>query len=155
MRNFENANAEELAEVKLWLFQENVRLETGKQDLKDQMRKLEYEKRSLEQEKKLFERKWKVLESGFRSLQGDKEEIELEKRRLLIEKEKLRCRNTTCQYGTSGNNLLFFRGINSAKDLKKRYKDLVKIFHPDNPLGDRDTILTINREYDSLRMYLE
>lgn len=146
MRNIENSNAEELAEIKLWLFQENVRLESGKQELKEQQRKMEAEQRALEQEKRLFERKWKLLENGFRSLEEDRRKVEDERRRLLIEKAENRSSNP--------NHLLFFKGINSTLALKKRYKDLVKIFHPDNPDGDKETILTINREYDSLRMYL-
>ena len=35
--------------------------------------------------------------------------------------------------------------------LKKRYKDLIKIYHPDNLAGDTGTIQEINREYDKLK----
>ena len=35
--------------------------------------------------------------------------------------------------------------------LKKRYKDLIKIYHPDNLDGDTGTIQEINREYERLK----
>ena len=45
---------------------------------------------------------------------------------------------------------LFFCGVGNKQSLKKRYKDLIKIYHPDNLDGDNDTIQEINREYDHL-----
>ena len=50
---------------------------------------------------------------------------------------------------------LFFRGVANQKSLKKRYKDLIKIYHPDNVGGDNSLVLEINREYDHLRQELE
>ncbi len=35
--------------------------------------------------------------------------------------------------------------------LKKRYKDLLKIYHPDNICGDNEILLKINKEYEELR----
>ena len=46
---------------------------------------------------------------------------------------------------------MFFRGVDNSLALKKRYKDLIKIFHPDNVAGDNDTVQLINREYSNLR----
>ena len=43
-----------------------------------------------------------------------------------------------------------FRGVNSALALKKRYKDLMKIFHPDNISGDQGMVQLINQEYSEL-----
>ena len=43
-----------------------------------------------------------------------------------------------------------FRGVNSALALKKRYKDLMKMFHPDNISGDQDMVQLINQEYSEL-----
>ena len=34
--------------------------------------------------------------------------------------------------------------------MKKRYKDLLKIFHPDNLCGDREVVQIINAEYTNL-----
>lgn len=38
----------------------------------------------------------------------------------------------------------------SKSALKKRYKQLLKIYHPDNLCGDTETLQEINREYDRL-----
>ena len=46
---------------------------------------------------------------------------------------------------------LFFKGVDSELALKKRYRELTKIFHPDNLNGDTDTLKCINREYDALK----
>ena len=45
---------------------------------------------------------------------------------------------------------MFFVGVTNSSSLKKRYKDLLKIYHPDNKCGDTDTIQEINREYQRL-----
>ena len=50
---------------------------------------------------------------------------------------------------------MFFAGVTSELALKKRYKDLIKIYHPDNISGDTNTIQEINREYDELKDRLE
>ena len=44
-----------------------------------------------------------------------------------------------------------FAGVNNYLGLKKRYKDLLKIFHPDNMCGDHEMVILINREYDRLK----
>ena len=55
-------------------------------------------------------------------------------------------------YGDGGYvPVFFFKGVNSPLGLKKRYKDLIKIFHPDNLFGDHDTILKINKEYEMMK----
>ena len=45
---------------------------------------------------------------------------------------------------------MFFSGVGSKQTLKKRYKDLIKIYHPDNLDGDKETIQEINSEYNKL-----
>jgi curved DNA-binding protein CbpA len=45
---------------------------------------------------------------------------------------------------------MFFSGVVSKQSIKKRYKDLIKIYHPDNLDGDKDTIQEINSEYNKL-----
>ena len=45
----------------------------------------------------------------------------------------------------------FFKGVRNPLALKKRYKDLIKIFHPDNLAGDKDIIQQINSEYETLK----
>ena len=45
----------------------------------------------------------------------------------------------------------FFAGVNGSVALRKRYKELLKIYHPDNGNGDADTLLAINREYEEVK----
>ena len=53
------------------------------------------------------------------------------------------------------NVKIFFRGVNDTESVKKRYKALLKIYHPDNMNGDNDLVLAINEEYERLlRFYL-
>ena len=40
-----------------------------------------------------------------------------------------------------------FSGINNTLALRKRYRDLIKIFHPDNLFGDEELVQMINKEY--------
>ena len=47
------------------------------------------------------------------------------------------------------------KGVTDEKGLKKRYKDLIKVFHPDNFNGDNVTLQNINREYETLLHDLE
>ena len=42
-------------------------------------------------------------------------------------------------------------GVGNEKSLRKRYKDLIRIYHPDNDAGDTETIQEINREYEKLQ----
>ena len=42
------------------------------------------------------------------------------------------------------------RRLEQQKSLKKRYKDLIKIYHPDNVDGDNSLVVEINKEYDHL-----
>ena len=53
------------------------------------------------------------------------------------------------------NVKIFFRGVNDTESVKKRYRSLLKIYHPDNTNGDNDLVLAINEEYERLlRFYL-
>ena len=53
------------------------------------------------------------------------------------------------------NVKIFFKGVNDTDSVKKRYKDLLKIYHPDNTHGDNNIVLAINEEYERLlRFYL-
>lgn len=53
---------------------------------------------------------------------------------------------------TAGSDVsIFFHGVRNPLSLKKRYKDLIKIFHPDNIAGDKEIIQRINKEYEMLK----
>ncbi len=47
-------------------------------------------------------------------------------------------------------NIFWFAGINDAEGLKKRYRELMKIYHPDNQAGDTGAVQQIQEEYEEL-----
>lgn len=44
----------------------------------------------------------------------------------------------------------FFKGVSTIEELKKRYKDLMKIYHPDNQAGDTSVSQKLQEEYEKL-----
>lgn len=46
--------------------------------------------------------------------------------------------------------IVYFKGINSSDGLRKRYKELMKMYHPDNQYGDNDVCIIVQREYEYL-----
>lgn len=156
---------EDTEEDKRKLFQERVWLEQQKRELESERAQLEQDKRDfrleqdmtadrnralkkqLEQEEKLFDMKWKILEEELRRLADDKRKMEQEKKEYLSNRKKISRRSH--ELG------LFFVGVDSKQTLKKRYKDLIKIFHPDNQAGDKSILQEINREYDRLKQRMK
>jgi len=55
----------------------------------------------------------------------------------------------------NGSSSGFFNGCTSADEIKKRYRDLCKVFHPDSGNGDQETFLTIKNDYERLMQSLE
>lgn len=49
------------------------------------------------------------------------------------------------------DNIIYFAGVKDAEALKKRYRDLLKIYHPDNQNGDTSTVQQIQKEYDFIK----
>ena len=45
--------------------------------------------------------------------------------------------------------------MNSQAALKKRHKELMKIYHPDNSCGDQEILIKINEEYEELKLRFE
>ncbi len=170
----------ELEDLKVQLFRENVRIKTDKADLEDLCDAIAKEKSELEELKAELEKsrvqfdkeveeinksiegsrkklendliflnkKQAVLESGFKQLDTDRQRLNREKEEFANFKEKnsqIR-RVPTLEYRQG----IFFKGITTEKGLKKRYKDLIKVFHPDNVSGDTYTLQNINREYETL-----
>ena len=128
------------------------------QELKRQRKLLELEKdefsrnkaieeKRLEQQKNLFDAKWKMLEEEWRKLATEQEKLKL-RRQFYSQLEKFDKKQ-------SRDNVIcvseFFCGVKTASSLKKRYKDLIKIFHPDNLSGDTVVIQKINQEYEELK----
>lgn len=155
---------DELKEVKLWLFQENIRLENARKELatsqerflneRVQLRKeldelnrrTVQERKRLKEESMFFEKKLAILQDGFRQLDEDRRALERQKKAL----EERTSRVVYEEIGGPGMEesvRLLFRGANNPLALRKRYKDLVKIFHPDNLFGDEELAQIINKEY--------
>ena len=156
-----NGSEDELSQLRIWLFKESVRLENQESSLAERYsrleederafkervdsveRKLETASRKLDNDKALFEQRLRILNSGFDQLNSDKKKLEGEYIRL--EREKAYQREN--EYDALD---LLFRGVNNPLALKKRYKDLMKMFHPDNISGDQEMVQLINEEYASL-----
>lgn len=45
------------------------------------------------------------------------------------------------------NDIHFFTGCNTREDVEKRYKGLVKVYHPDNASGNHDMFIRVQNEY--------
>ena len=103
-------------------------------------------------------KKKKIIEDAYQQLAVDRKALECERLNFEHEKSKYRRQKMSGskpvhqQYESGaydGTN--FFRGVDSELSLRKRYKELLKIFHPDNKCGDTKTLLLIQTEYESLR----
>ena len=111
-------------------------------------RKVEIEDRRLEQQKTLFEMKFQILEDELVKLAAEREEIE--KKKAFYERVEEFQARSYARIPDQQVGELFFRGVASQQSLKKRYRDLIKIYHPDNEDGDNSLVLEINKEYDHL-----
>ena len=158
---------DELNELKSWLFKENIRLEMERNELKrmedklikerkqfqseiDEVnRRLVFERKRLKQDEIFFDKKMEILKNGFAQLETERKKIERDK--IMLEAEK----NAHSSYVKQEKGMelagMLFQGVNSQLTLKKRYKDLIKMFHPDNIAGDHDMVLIINRIYEELK----
>ncbi len=117
--------------------------------------KLHGEKEVLEQNKKSFEKQKDILENGFRKLAADKDMFAAEKKRLLQEINSLEFPHTEDLKMQKNRFPGFFGGVTNFLSLKKRYKDLMKLYHPDNKNGDEFTVMLINKEYEILKERFE
>lgn len=135
-------------------------LKDRQSEIEEQWDKLLKEKRevetrahSLEQRERQFDLKWNILVQETQQLAKDKEAFERKQeffnRVIAFEKkeeQRQQARDDNIIHGE-----LFFSGVTTEKALKKRYKDLIKIYHPDSESGDNETVQEINREYDNLK----
>lgn len=127
-------------EKKKWLFKENIRLQELSRNLEDERKLIEIQmgmlqrqqsknmllKKQLESQRDLFEQKWNILERETRQLAIDKDKFEREK---LIYKDKV-YREARRSMSNAENVKIFFKGVEDTTSLKKRYKALLKIYHP-------------------------
>ncbi len=153
-------SVDELKKIKLWLFQESMRLENERKDLeqaqdkflkervkfRDEMDALNHrtvmERKRLKEESLFFDKKMDILKTGFAQLESDRKAFEKQKQLFLADKEE---KTVTQEEGHVAQAL--FRSVNNPLALRKRYRDLVKIFHPDNMFGDEELAQSINTEF--------
>ena len=177
MENFEETlehrTEEELQELKSWLFRENIRLSNASKDLEQMQEQFLEEKMQFLEEMKLmnsniaaerqrlkedtlfFERKMEILKNGFSELDIDRRRLDKDWAKLAAEKAKIAAERDLISerkaYIGGSDVSVFFQGVRNPLALKKRYKDLIKIFHPDNMAGDKEIIQRINKEYENLK----
>ena len=168
-----DTSEKELKALKLWLFSENIRVETEKKKLQEmqnkylkervqfqeEMRllnaKISASQQRLKQDEMFFDKKMQILKSGFAQLDLDRQAFEKEReqerrswRQRRMEEEDYRSPLSSTEVG------VLFAGVKNHLALKKRYKDLLKIFHPDNIAGDKAVVQEINKEYERLKREL-
>lgn len=120
------------------------------QEARQIKKELQEQRRRLEEDTIFFEKKQRVLEQSFHQLDLDRQKLESEKKQFHRYREEVKNqlpRTRQLEYRQG----IFFKGITNSLALKKRYKDLIKVFHPDNMSGDNDTLQQINREYEILK----
>lgn len=156
-------NADELKAAKIWLFQENMRLENERRELAASREKFlnervklqreldelnlrtVQERKRLKEETLFFDKKMAILQDGFRQLDLDRQALEKQKKSLAEARAKSSQQDSVPLSENTVRRL--FAGINNPLALRKRYRDLIKIFHPDNLFGDEELVQMINREY--------
>lgn len=161
-------------EMKLWLFRENIRLrglrleiEADRERLaQEQMQfsddhrqflnQLAQQRRQIHLEEALVEEKLKIIQKTFDEINADRKALKRREEKLLRREMELdgRIRNTKTVDETEAADLMF-RGVNSYLALKKRYRDLMKMFHPDCGTGDAGMVLAINRTYERIKAMYE
>ena len=160
-------------ELKHWLFLENVKLTQQKQQLESEIedlnrqrsefesekmrshREMELKEKKLSREKDLFEKQWKIVERELVRMAKDRDRMAKEKAYIQREKDELKRMKQAAPGEMSIKSGTFFMGVSSLSGLKKRYRDLMKIYHPDNENGDENTVLFINKEYEKLKPKFE
>ena len=154
---------DKLKNAKLWLFQENIRLENEKKELEASREKFlserikfrneleELNRRTVQERKRLreenlfFEKKLAILQEGFRQLEEDRKILEKQKKGLSQVRQQTHNQEEILVSESTVRRL--FAGINNSLALRKRYRDLIKIFHPDNLFGYEELVQMINREF--------
>ncbi len=157
----DTATEDELLQMKLWIYKESQRLQMEQAMVDKKVREieaevtnfrtnlqldrsmLEHDKQKLKDEQALFDQQIEILKDGFDKLNADKKQLAREWKKLEQERGYLR----EDEYSRAE---FFFHGVNSLLALKKRYRDLIKIYHPDNLCGDHEMCDMINEEYNIL-----
>lgn len=115
--------------------------------------RLDLERRMLKEQSALFEQKLEILKEAYIQLDKDRRKVEWEKLKLKAEQEhqERSGRHEGADERHETDASVFFKGATNQLALKKRYRDLIKIFHTDNLYGDKETLQAINSEYERLQ----
>lgn len=163
------SDEEQIRAAKQWLFNEYVRISTEASELnvmKDKFNKeratytqemnalnhrMVMEQKRLREEHMFFEKKLSILQQGFKELEEDRKRLEQERKNLKYAQNAQRYGANSAGGGEISDAeefvALLFRNTNSMLTLQKRYRDLVKIYHPDNQCGDEQLVQLINKEF--------
>ena len=169
LERLEAAEEGELKELKLWLFKESIRLRDEKHDLEMEKRDFANERentreenrryeehlsvrgRQLRREEELIEQKHEVIKRGFEELDRDRQALIARENSVRAQEAQLRERiSRSYDLESAEVNDVLFRGADNILLIKKRYKDLMKMFHPDCLGGDTEMVKALNRTYDRL-----
>lgn len=160
-QNLNSMTEEELKNMRRFLFQERISLLNEKKaleemyekfmqekqafsiDMKVLEKKISMESKRLKDEQTFFDKKFDILKNGFASLEMDRKAFEREKNAYLSGRNSTPLNNQNISY--------MFSGVTSYLGLRKRYKDLMKIFHPDNLDGDERMVIAIKEEFEKLK----
>lgn len=162
---------DELMAFRQWFFKKTIEMECDRRALEDDKRRLQLQRDRLERDRRDFHRekeadarfraqeeyvlrmKQQVLEDELQKLANEKQYLERQREFYdHVRRFQQRQEPAARQEASVVKGEMFFIGVQSEIALKKRYKDLIKIYHPDNMCGDTQTLQEINREYDRLRM---
>ncbi len=167
IENLEEMEEKELRALKLWLFSENVRIQTEQKKLlemknhflrervqfQEEMKilnqKVTAARQRLIQDEQFFDKKMDILKSGFSQLDADRKAFEREKQAFRLREEETERKRGIHFWADEAE--VFFAGVKNQLALKKRYKDLLKIYHPDNLAGDKEMMQRISKEYEQLK----
>lgn len=157
---------QELDMMKDKFFQEKTRYQKEMDALNQ---RISVEQKRIRDENTFFEKRMEMLQDGFRKLEADRNQLDSEKEQLLSEREQInkekeqleqekkrikqKYKSDKAYKGDIYVNpedyiKLLFRNAETSTDLRKRYKDLMKIFHPDNNGGDEELVQLINKEFN-------
>ena len=146
------AEADRLKDERKELLDERRKLKRDQIELEKQLSeyaiKKQLDEKMMNSQKELFQKKFKILEMELAKLAEEKARLEREKNFYKAVNENLEREKSK----DPGEVRMLFRGIDNLEDLKKRHRELIKIFHPDNVNGDTSVIQEINRQFDELKM---
>ena len=164
-KNLNTMDEEELKALRHFLFDERIALINERraqeefyekfmaerlsfrEEMKQLNSKILSERKRLKDEQAFFDKKLSILQNGFASLEMDRKAFQREK--AAFEKKVQESQNNI--RGDMRITAGMFAGVTSYLALRKRYKELLRIFHPDNLDGDNNMALLIKEEYERIK----